>query len=230
MTDSLVSVLIPVFDVGRYLEESLRSVLEQDHRPLEAIVVDDGSSDESAAVALAVAAEHPEIRVLRHPQNRGPAAARNTALADALGDLITFLDADDRMPPDRLSYQVAYLGDRPDVDIVFGRQEVVVEPGVALPVWLRQPPERQPTHYPMSLMARRELFDVVGEFDPELRVGSDADWLFRAAAANAQIEMADHLMVYRRVHGTNLTYRDADLRDSILRSLRGLVARRRAAP
>jgi glycosyltransferase involved in cell wall biosynthesis len=227
--DPLVSVIIPAFNAERFLAESIESVLGQDYRPLETIVVDDASVDDTSSIALALAVRHGELRVLRHRDNHGPATARNAALAIARGDLITFLDADDRMASDRLDFQVAYLIERPSVDVVIGAQQVVLEPGVEPPEWLRLPAERQPRHAPMSMMVRRSLFSRVGGFDPAFVPGEDADWLYRASAAGASIALVDRLMIYRRLHGANLTYRRADLRDAILRSLRARIAERRAA-
>ena len=89
----LVSVVMPAFDEERFIGEALRSVLAQTYRPVEVIVVDDGSSDRTAGIA----AEH-GVRVLRLPR-RGPAAARNAGLRAARGDYWVIFDADDLMPP-----------------------------------------------------------------------------------------------------------------------------------
>lgn len=226
--EPLVSVIVPVFNAARFLAEAITSVLRQDHRPLEIVVVDDGSTDGSAAVASGRAEAHAEVRLIRRPRNAGPADARNAALAGARGDLIGFLDADDRMAARRLSFQVDYLRRRPEIDVVIGSEEVQLEPGVTPPAWVRRPPETWPRHYPMSMLVRRPVFDRVGAFDERLRVGSDADWLYRAAAAGATIALLDRVMVHRRIHGENLTYRTDELRRTILRSLRGCIVRRRS--
>jgi glycosyltransferase involved in cell wall biosynthesis len=223
--DPLVTVVVPAFEAGGFLAASLASVLAQDWRPLEALVVDDGSTDGTAAVADAIAGQAPEVRLVRRPRNGGAAAARNAALALARGDLVTFLDADDRMTPGRLAFQVRFLAEHPDADVVVGAQAVEVDPGVEPPGWMRLPPERRPRHYPMSMMARRAAFDTVGPFDAALRVGSDADWLFRASAAGVRIALVDRVLVHRRLHGRNLTYRSEDLRRALLGSLRRRIAR-----
>ena len=95
----LLSVVVPVFDVEAYLPETLDSVLAQSHRELDVVVVDDGSTDGSGAIADEYAARDPRVRVL-HIANRGLGGARNEGLRHVRGELITFADSDDVVPPD----------------------------------------------------------------------------------------------------------------------------------
>src|SRR3954451_22735593 len=87
----LVSCIVPVFNGERYLREALQSILAQSYRPIEVVVVDDGSTDRSPVV---VAGFGREVRYLRQ-ENAGPAAARNHGVQEARGELLAFLDADD---------------------------------------------------------------------------------------------------------------------------------------
>lgn len=105
--DPLVSVLVPTFEVAPWLAAALDSALGQSLRDLEVVVVDDGSRDGSAAIAEVMAVRDPRLRVVRHPINRGSAAARNEALEHARGRWIAVLDGDDRMEPERLARLVA---------------------------------------------------------------------------------------------------------------------------
>lgn len=100
----LVSVIIPFYDVRELLRPCLESVLAQDLDQLEIILVDDGSTDGSAAVAEAIAAEDPRVRLLTNATNRGMGAARNRGLDEASCELIAFVDADDVLRPNYLSY------------------------------------------------------------------------------------------------------------------------------
>ncbi|GAB4137044.1 MAG: hypothetical protein Kow0040_23410 [Thermogutta sp.] len=125
MTDGpTVSVVIPAWNAARYLPETLRSVLSQTRPPEEIIVVDDGSTDDSAVVAERFG---PTVRVLRQ-ENRGESVARNRGIEAAHGDWIAFLDADDLWHPDKLAKQLAAVRSDPAVDCVhtnwyyFGRQ------------------------------------------------------------------------------------------------------------
>ena len=100
----LVSVMIGVYNAAPYLGEAIESTLSQDYEPIELIVVDDGSTDGSADVALSF----PHVRVVRQ-QNGGNGAARNRAVEEATGELYAFLDADDRFTAGKLSLQKAAL-------------------------------------------------------------------------------------------------------------------------
>jgi glycosyltransferase involved in cell wall biosynthesis len=95
----LVSVVVPVYDVEAYLPEALDSVLAQSHRALEVVVVDDGSTDGSGALADDYAARDPRVRVV-HTANRGLGAARNEGVRHATGEILAFADSDDVVPPD----------------------------------------------------------------------------------------------------------------------------------
>src|SRR6476469_5199531 len=127
----LVSVVIPAFDAERFLGEAIESVLAQTYAPVETIVVDDGSSDGTVAVASAYA----EVTVVEQP-NGGPAAARNRGFAASRGELIAFHDSDDAMTPDKLEVQAGLLIDRPEVGCVLAEQELLIEPGAELPFWV----------------------------------------------------------------------------------------------
>ena len=107
-----VTVVIPCFNQGRFLANAIRSVQNQRYEPLETIVVDDGSTDETAEVAAACG-----TRVIRQP-NRGVGAARNTGLNVAGGELVIFLDADDELLPDAIESGVAFLETRPQISCV----------------------------------------------------------------------------------------------------------------
>jgi succinoglycan biosynthesis protein ExoO len=97
-----VSVLIPAYDVAGCISRALASVQAQTHGDWEAIVVDDASSDDTAAVVAKLARDEPRIRLIRRDRNGGPSAARNAALDAAQGDWVAVLDADDAWRPERL--------------------------------------------------------------------------------------------------------------------------------
>ncbi len=125
-----VSVLVPAYNPGRALREAVNSVLAQTLTSFEVIVADDGSSDDAVAWAEAQAAADPRIRVLRAAENRGAAAARNRALAEARGEWLALLDADDRFAPDRLARLVA-RGEAQQADIVVDNLRLVGAEGDA---------------------------------------------------------------------------------------------------
>lgn len=125
MTSSVsISVVIPCYNVERHIGPCLRSVLAQDAPPLEVICVNDGSSDGTAAVIQALQAEYPGRITLLEGPHRGAGAARNTGMAAARGTYIQFLDADDRLLPDKLSGQVALLSAQNQPDLLVGDYRV----------------------------------------------------------------------------------------------------------
>src|ERR1700749_83796 len=101
----LVSVIMPAYNSGRYLAESVRSVQAQTFGGWELVVVDDGSTDDTGEVARRLAEADARVRYVRRP-NGGQAAARNTGLAEARGRLVAFLDADDLWLPEKLEAQM----------------------------------------------------------------------------------------------------------------------------
>jgi glycosyltransferase involved in cell wall biosynthesis len=122
----LVTVIVPFFNEARFIRETVESVLAQQQQPVELLLVDDGSSDESTAIARGYAERFlGRVRSLEHPghANRGRSATRNRGLAEARGELVTFLDADDVWLPGKLEAQVAILDGHPEAGFVCGPTE-----------------------------------------------------------------------------------------------------------
>jgi glycosyltransferase involved in cell wall biosynthesis len=225
LSDPLVSVIIPFFEARRFLAEAVESVLAQSYAPLELLLVDDGSTDGSADSVASLVDRHDRVHLLRLSCNQGPAAARNVALRQARGGFVTFLDADDLMVADRIAFQVDYLRTHPGIDVVMGLAKYDVEPGIEPPRWLRERQSSNPSPYqnPMTMLARRAVFDRVGLFDPSYRVGEDTEWALRAAGGGTVIATVNRILIRRRFHGANLTYETARMRDSIRRIVLGLA-------
>ncbi len=223
MTGPLVSVVVPVHNGERFLAAALASALEQDYAPLEIVVVDDGSTDVSAALAAA----HP-VTLLRQP-NRGVASARNAGVAASSGELIAFLDQDDEWLPAKTSLQVRALADDPGLGFVLTRMQIVLEPGTPRPEWLDEASLAGPSDaaIPSSLMVRRETFDEVGGFDPAYRIACDADWLARAKDAGVEWARLDETLVRYRIHSDNGVHERDALLGELGGVLRASVVRRR---
>jgi len=111
-----ISIVTPCYNGARYIKETLQSALAQTHPPLEVIVIDDGSTDDSAALA---AEAGPPVRVIRQA-NQGESIARNRGIAEAQGSHVLFLDADDLLEPESLSLLAAAVDGRPDAVAVMG--------------------------------------------------------------------------------------------------------------
>ena len=219
-----VTAIVPVFNGERFLGEALMSICQQNYHPLQILVVDDGSRDHSADVA----ATFPTVQVLRKPHS-GIAATLNHGLRHATGELLAFLDADDRWRPGKLARQVAELSQRPDLDMVFGhvRQFAVRQTAEGSEeIFL----DAQPAPHKSSLLIRRASFTQVGEFDEQEDRHDFLDWYFRAMTCGLQAAILDDVVVERRIHDQNTGRGFANLqRHQFLRTLRAGVNERRHA-
>jgi glycosyltransferase involved in cell wall biosynthesis len=117
---NLVSVIIPAFNAAPFIEETIRSVCGQTYSNWEVIVIDDGSTDDTASICENI--NHPKVNVLRQA-NAGVAEARNNGLLTANGDFVVFFDADDLMSPDFLSARILAMGNDPELGFVGGMVE-----------------------------------------------------------------------------------------------------------
>jgi glycosyltransferase involved in cell wall biosynthesis len=227
MTAPLVSCIVPVFNGEAYLREALTSIRTQTYRPLEIIVVDDGSTDGTATVARGVG---DAVRYVRQG-NAGPAAARNLGIASARGDFIAFLDADDLWHGDKLTRQMARFDAQPGLDLCLTHVQnfwtaELHEEADRLREHFRARP--LPGYSSVALLARRAVFERVGRYDAALRHGADADWFARAEEQGAAIAVLADVLVYRRVHPDNRSRVWSDRsQEEILRVMRSIVQRRR---
>ncbi len=210
----LVSVVIPAYNAEDFVADAIDSVLAQSYRPVEVLVVDDGSTDATEEV---VSAYDAPVRCLRR-DNGGPAAARNTALRDAQGDYVAFLDADDLWHPRKLEVQVPILQSRPRVALCAGLMTAFSEPDQI--EWHPLPAE--PPVRPVSLralvmrnlvntstvVARAEAVREAGEFDEDIFGPEDWDMWRRIVqhwpALNVRAVMAAYRQRERSVSGNVL--------------------------
>jgi glycosyltransferase involved in cell wall biosynthesis len=219
----LVSVIIPVYNGACFLSAAIDSIHRQDYRPIEIIVVDDGSTDDTRAVATRSAKE---VRYVRQ-DNAGPPAARNTGLRVARGTCIGFLDADDLWTDCKLAIQVPRLMEGFNLEIVLGYTTIV--PLADSADGNRTALAPRPLLSLGAALVRRSSFERTGLFDERLRYCDDVDWFLRAKEAGLSLRIHDDpVLVYRR-HDRNLTnQRDLDRR-SFAAALKRSLDRRRAA-
>lgn len=222
----LVSAIIPTYNGGRFLAQAIESVQAQTYRPVELIVVDDGSQDDSAAIAQRYA----QVRLFRQA-NQGVATARNRGVVESRGEFIAFLDQDDRWTPDKLAIQVKHLQENPALGYVLALQRVVLDPGVPPPAWLREKHlETDPTGYlPGTLVVRRSCFFRVGEFEPSLKAASDSEWFFRANGLGVPMAVLPQVLLLRGIHDANQSRDVRTSQEELLTTVRmSLLKRRRA--
>jgi len=196
MSGPLVSVVVPVYNVAGFLREALDSLFAQDYEPFEVVVVDDGSTDGSGAIARSYAG----VRYLRQ-ENQGPASARNAGIAAARGEIVAFADADDVQLPTRLSVQVGYLIEHPEISATLGRQVWITPPPGAVPDVVWGDLDGIPA---MTMVARRRTLAELGGFDPRLRGPEDTDLLIRMREGGHRFVVLPEIVMRRRYRGDNL--------------------------
>jgi glycosyltransferase involved in cell wall biosynthesis len=204
----LVSVIIPCYNQAHYLGEAIASVLGQTYTHYEIIVVDDGSTDDTARVA----ARHAGVRCLRK-KNGGLAAARNTGLRASEGDYVIFLDADDRLLPAALEAEVRCLNSDPNCAMAYGHVRLI--DGAGKPLASPAQVAVESDHYfellrrnfiwtPGAVVYRRAVLDEVGDFTGSVSAAADYDLNLRVARRHA-VRCLDRVVLEYRRHENNMS-------------------------
>ena len=226
MTDPRVSIVVPVYNAERTLAATLRSVWAQTFGDFELLVVNDGSTDGTAA--LLAGQSDPRLRVISH-RNAGVSASRNRGVAEARGEFVAFLDGDDLWTPDKLQAQVAALQGAPDAALVYSWTDLIDEAGRVI---------QRGSHvvangrvYPLlasrnfldcgsTPLIRRSALIEAGPFDETLKGGEDWDLWLRLATRHAFVCLPV-VQVQYRVHGSSAVSRP----EQQVRDVRTVIAR-----
>lgn len=212
MTKPIVSVIIPAYNAVRYIRETLDSVLAQTYPAFEAIIVDDGSTDDLETAVRPYRADQ-RIVFLRQ-ENRGIAGARNAGVARASGAYIAFLDADDIALPERIAVQAAFLENHPQYGIVYSRFQSFYDGHPERFYSYRRrfyagdifrPLLHHSFICPSTVMMRRETFEVVGGFDKDFRDAEDWDLWRRLAYRGTYFGFLDKVLVHTRLRLKSLS-------------------------
>ena len=217
-----------MYQAEKYIEEAVCSVRRQDGLRPELIIVDDGSADQSAERAEKALKQYfPDgtARLVRGP-HRGQAAARNTALSLAHGDLIFFLDADDVMTPGALADLLAVFTQDPDTEIACARCRDFISPELTKEEAARLKPQQEPYQRMLAgcTLIRRAVFDRIGTYDESLPSSETAQWMLRVQDAGVCIRYTDAVTLERRYHNDNFGRRS---RQAQLQSYMRIIRQRR---
>jgi glycosyltransferase involved in cell wall biosynthesis len=204
----LVSVIIPCYNQAAYLGEAIESILEQTYQHFEIIVVDDGSTDETAEVA----GRYERVRVVRQ-ENRGLSGARNRGIEESRGEMLVFLDADDRLKRGGLEAGIKALRKHADCALVFGHCQFIAPDGS--PLATQRGGFSEDDFYlvllqyncinmPAVAMYRRSLFDTVKGFDSSLDASADYDIYLRIAREH-KIACHHELVAEYRQHADQMS-------------------------
>jgi len=218
-----VSAILVVLDGERYIAGAINSVLAQSHPVQELIVVDGHSTDRTAAIASGFE----RVRLIQQP-GQGLADARNAGIRAARTEWVAFLDHDDEWQPEKLDHQFTALRATPGSQYSLGRLAFFVDDTDELPPGLLKRlgiPRDGPT--PGTLLARRDLFDRVGLFEPRYAIGCDLEWITRVREAAVPSAPCTEVVLRKRLHAGNLSRHRAANRAEIFDILRGQLSRSR---
>ena len=199
-----VSVIIPAYNAMRFLPQTVESVLQQTLRDFEVLIVDDGSKDDTAK--WAAAHSDPRVKLISRP-NGGAAAARNTGIANAAGEYVAFLDADDLWRPTKLEKQVARMEADLNVGLVDAWISYIDGDGEAMGKVMTQDLEgdvwAQMVEYNLvrcgsTPLVRRRCFEEVGTFDESFRFSEDWEMWIRITARYQFAVVKEPLVAYRQ--------------------------------
>ena len=224
MHDARVSVIIPAHNAEPFLEETIESVLGQSWPAAEIIVVNDGSSDDTAGVAARFGS-----RITYFEQaNAGASVARNRGVEESQGSHLAFLDADDLWTADKLEVQLNALAEDRDLDVVFAHMIEFDErtrssdgqPARSVP---------RPAQHASAMLVRRASFLRVGPFQPGLKIAEWFDWCLRAKELGLRDRILPHVLLHRRIHGHNSGLIQVAERQNLARVVKESLDRRRLA-
>ena len=213
----VVSVIIPCYNCERYLSEAIESALAQTYPATEVVVIDDGSSDGSYAIAQRYL---PRIKLLRNRRNKGRSWSRNRAVAESTGEYIALLDADDVWLPHKLNRQIAFMQAHPGVGLLYAKAECIDV--LSNPLCGREAigwPPRDDANVTtagqtelllgnripcLTALFKKDVFDSVGRFDNALWMGEDYE-LWLRISEKYSIGFMDEVLARYRVHGSQTT-------------------------
>ena len=218
-----ISVIIPVYNGEIFLEDTIKSVLNQNYDNWECIVVDDGSIDGSAAIAK----KYEQIIYL-YQEHKNVAAARNLGIQKASGEYLAFLDADDIWDTHKLETQINYMEESPEIDYSITKHSLFLTEGLKdIPQWVRTNHLQEETlaYIPSSLIVRKSAFEIVGYFDESYQISDDSDWFLRARDAGIKLGIIDKNLLHKRVHSQCLMSQTGVIKKELMKSIRASLWR-----
>lgn len=227
----LVSVIIPVYNRSEYLSASVQSALDQTYRPIEIIIVDDGSTDDTPQLLEELRQKHPHEITIKRIENAGPGGAREAGRQIAQGEFIQYLDSDDILLPEKIHLQVEALKKHPEASIAYGITRLVDENRKVLKEPYKWTGRSFDSLFPALLVDRwwntqtplwrRSLCDAMGAW-PLANMSEDWRYEARAGALQARLVFVDQVVAETRMHASVRITSSATL-ESVLPDLVSLV-------
>lgn len=210
---NLVSTIIPVYNRPEMVKEAVASVLAQTHKPIEVLLVDDGSTDHTPAVLQALALRHEQVKVFTQ-KNSGPGAARELGRLNSRGEYIQYLDSDDLLLPDKFQQQIAALARQPEADVAYGKTESISVDAQPQKVADPKTGEHHKSMFPLMLrerwwststpLFRRAAVEQAGPWSP---LSNEEDWEYdcRIASFGGRLAYTDTFVSITRRHADHLS-------------------------
>lgn len=218
-----VSVIVPVYNGEAFIADAISSILRQNYVPMEIIVVDDGSTDKTAAIVK----NFPEITYI-YQKNSGAPAARNRGLQIAKGNMIAFLDADDLWSDDKINLQLSLFRKEPSTEIVVGyTQRMQLIKTMNGKHYFRNYSDPVLGMDFIAALVRRSVFDKVGPIDETFLHCDDWDWFMRAKELGITMLVHREVVRYYRRHDNNITNEMTSENYYAVRMLKRSLDRRR---
>ncbi|GAB4438342.1 MAG: glycosyltransferase family A protein [Anaerolineae bacterium] len=220
-----ISAVIVARNSERFLRDALQSITQQSRPPAEIIVVDGQSTDGTATIARSF----PGVRYILQP-NLGIANARNLAIAAAAGQFIAFLDADDIWLPCKLAVQLEFMLARPQLMYTTTLLNLFYEAGCSPRPGYREEgfTDGIEGRFPGTMLARREVFQQVGPFDPDFTLAFEVDWFARAQDMGTPSALVEEVLLHKRIHSANNSIQREQFRREWFVVMRRSLARKRA--
>lgn len=219
MEQGLVSTIVPVFNRAGMLREAVASALAETYRPLEIVIVDDGSTDDTPAAIAALAAAHPEIRPVRR-ENGGPGLARETGRRHARGEFVQYLDSDDLVLPRKCELLVAALREQPDRGVAYGKTAYTDARGNAIECTWKDASVIGDSLFPSFLLGRlwetatplyrAAVLEAAGPWTA-LRLEEDWEYDCRIGALGVKLAFVPEVVAVHRDHPRSRLSRGAAL-------------------
>jgi len=202
-----VTVVVPAYNAAQYLSETIESVLAQTFNDFELLIIDDGSTDNTAEIAHQYSQQDSRVKLFSQ-QNQGVSVARNMGIQMAQGEFVAFLDSDDQWLSDKLAVHIEHLTSQPELGISFAKVEFMT-------------PDSKPTgqfsnssltnispvqlYYenliitPSNVVIRRVVFEQIGDFDVNLKGNEDAELFLRASCRGWKVEGIERVLTLYRI-------------------------------
>jgi glycosyltransferase involved in cell wall biosynthesis len=226
MSNPLVSAIVSVQNGEQFLAQAIESVLAQDYKPFELLIILGNSVDRTEEIARS----YRQARCI-FQKGRGIAAANNTGIRSAHGSLVAFLSHDDLWKPKKLSTQVGYMMEHPELEYTTARIKFFLEPGHNIPSGFRREllSGNHVGHIMETLVAKKKLFEKVGYFDPKLKISEDVDWFARVNDMSIPTAVISEVLLLKRVHDSNVSISINKDNTYLLRAVRRSILRKKTA-